>query len=209
LGEGSLGQVIVTLGLSLVLENGGQILFGSTPRSVVSPLSSSAWSFGIGVPDATLFLGKARSISCLVAVVVSIALYLLLERTRLGRSLRAAADNPAAATYVGVDVSRAYGIAFGVGSAATAVAGGLLATSLSYTPFIGLDFVIIMFAGVILGGLGSILGSFWGGLTLGLVQQLSALVLPPQLQNATVFVLFLLIVILRPEGLFGRSAERA
>ncbi|MGH7070894.1 MAG: branched-chain amino acid ABC transporter permease, partial [Acetobacteraceae bacterium] len=209
LGEGSLGQVIVTLGLSLVLENGGQILFGSTPRSVVSPLSSSAWSFGTGVSDATLFLGKARSISCLVAVAVSIALYLLLERTRLGRSLRAAADNPAAATYVGVDVSRAYGIAFGIGSAATAVAGGLLATSLSYTPFIGLDFVIIMFAGVILGGLGSILGSFWGGLTLGLVQQLSAIVLPPQLQNATVFVLFLLIVILRPQGLFGRSTERA
>jgi branched-chain amino acid transport system permease protein len=127
----------------------------------------------------------------------------------LGRALRAAADNPTAATYNGVDVSRAHRIAFGLGSAVTAIAGGLLATSLSFTPFIGLDFVIIMYSGVVLGGMGSILGAFWGGLTIGFVQQFSALILPPQLQNAAIFVVFLLIVILRPEGLFGRSAERA
>lgn len=209
LDEGNFGQIIVTLGLSLVLQNGGLIVFGSRPRSVLSPLSSSAWSFETGVGDAELFLNKARVISCLVAVAVAVALYLLLERTRLGRSLRAAADNPAAATYTGVDVGRAHGIAFGLGSAVTAVAGGLIASSLSFTPFIGIDFVIIMYAGVVLGGLGSILGAFWGGLTIGFVQQLSSLVLPPQLQNATIFVVFLLIVILRPQGLFGQSVERA
>jgi branched-chain amino acid transport system permease protein len=209
LDEGNFGQIIVTLGLSLVLQNGGLILFGSRPRSVLSPLSSSAWSFETGVGDATLFINKARAISCVVAVVVALALYLVLERTRLGRSLRAAADNPAAATYTGVDVGHAHGIAFGLGSAITAVAGGLIASSLSFTPFVGLDFVIIMYAGVILGGLGSILGAFWGGLTIGLVQQLSSLVLPPQLENAAIFVVFLLIVILRPQGLFGQRVERA
>ena len=66
-----------------------------------------------------------------------------------------------------------------------------------------------MYSGVVLGGMGSILGAFWGGLTVGFVQQVSALVLPPQLQNAAIFVVFLLIVRLRPQGLFGRSAERA
>jgi branched-chain amino acid transport system permease protein len=209
LDEGHFGQLIVTLGISLILQNGGLILFGSTPRSVRSPLSSSAWSFETGVGDSMLFLNKARIIASVVAIVVGIALYLLLERTRLGRALRAAADNATAATYAGVDVGRAHRIAFGLGSAITAIAGGLIATSLSFTPFSGMDFVIIMYSGVVLGGMGSILGAFWGGLTIGFVQQLSSLVLPQQLQNATIFVVFLLIIMLRPEGLFGRSAERA
>ena len=65
-----------------------------------------------------------------------------------------------------------------------------------------------MYAGVVLGGMGSVLGAFWGGLTIGLVQQLSTLVLPQQLQNATIFVVFLLIILLRPQGLFGRNVER-
>ena len=110
---------------------------------------------------------------------------------------------------MGIDVDRAYRIAFASGCGITAIAGGLMATYLSFGPFIGLDYVIIMYSGVVLGGMGSILGAFWGGLTVGFVQQCSALVLPPQLQNAAIFVVFLLIVMLRPQGLFGRSAERA
>ena len=132
-----------------------------------------------------------------------------MEFTRIGKALRAAADNPTAATYMGIDVDRVYRIAFGLGSGITAIAGGLMATYLSFGPFIGFDYVIIMYSGVVLGGMGSIMGAFWGGLTVGFVQQFSALVLPPQLQNAAIFVVFLLIVLLRPQGLFGRSAERA
>ncbi len=209
LDEGHFGQLIVTLGLSLVLQNGGLIVFGSTPKTVLTPLASRAVMIGPIVGDATLFLNQARLIACGVSVLVAVALYLLMERTRLGKSLRAAADNPTAATYMGIDVDRAYRIAFGLGAGITAVAGGLMATYLSFTPFIGLDYVIIMYSGVVLGGMGSILGAFWGGLTVGFVQQGSALVLPPQLQNAAIFVVFLLIVTLRPQGFFGRSAERA
>jgi branched-chain amino acid transport system permease protein len=207
--EGNFGQLVITLGLSLVLENAGQIAFGSTPKTVLTPLASRAYQIGPIVGDATLFLNKARVIACVVAIIVAVGLYLLMERTQLGKSLRAAADNPTAATYMGIDVDRAYRIAFGLGSGITAVAGGLMATYLSFGPFIGLDYVIIMYSGVVLGGMGSILGAFWGGLTVGFVQQCSALVLPPQLQNAAIFVVFLLIVLLRPQGLFGRSAERA
>ena len=209
LDEGHFGQLIVTLGIALILQNGGLIVFGSTPVAVRTALSSSAWMVETGPGDATVFLNKARVISCLVALVAVAALYVLLERTRLGKALRAAADNPTAATYMGIDVDRAHRVAFALGSGVTAVAGGLVATYLSFTPFMGLDFVVIMYAGVVLGGMGSLLGAFWGGLTIGFVQQFSALVLPPQLQNAAIFVVFLLIVILRPQGLFGRSAERA
>ncbi len=209
LDEGAFGQLVITLGVSLILQNAGLIVFGSSPQTVLTPLSARAFIIGPIVGDATLFLNKARVIACGMAILVAVALYLLMERTTLGKALRAAADNPTAATYMGIDVDRAYRIAFGLGSAVTAVAGGLMATYLSFTPFVGLDYVIIMYSGVVLGGMGSILGAFWGGLTVGLVQQCSALVLPPQLQNAAIFVVFLLIVTLRPQGFFGRSAERA
>ena len=209
LDEGHFGQLIVTLGLALILQNGGLIFFGSTPRSVRTPLSSTAWTFDLGIGDAMLFLNQARVVSCVVALVAVAALYVLLERTRLGKSLRAAADNPTAATYMGIDVDRAHRIAFALGSGITAIAGGLVATTISFTPFVGIDFVIIMYSGVVLGGMGSLLGAFWGGLVIGMVQQMSSLVLPPQLQNAAIFVVFLLIVMLRPQGLFGRSADRA
>ena len=207
--EGHTGQLIITLGLSLILQNGGLILFGSTPRSIRTPLASSAWEVETGLFDASLFLNKTRVISSVVAVAVAVLLWFVLERTRLGRSLRAAADNPTAATYTGVDVERAHRIAFATGCGITAIAGGLLAMNLSFTPFSGIDFIVIMYSGVVLGGIGSILGAFWGGLTVGFVQQISAIALPPQLQNATIFVVFLLIITLRPQGLFGRSADRA
>ena len=209
LDQGAFGQLIVTLGISLILQNGGLIVFGSTPQSVLTPLSARAFILGPFPGNALLFLNQARVFACVVAILVAIALWLVMERTLLGKALRAAADNPVAATYMGIDVDRAYRIAFGLGAGITAIAGGLMATYLSFTPFVGLDYVIIMYSGVVLGGMGSILGAFWGGLTVGFVQQVSALVLPPQLQNAAIFVVFLLIVGLRPQGLFGRSAERA
>ncbi len=207
--EGHIGQFIMTLGISLILQNGGQLVFGSTPQTVRTPLSSSAWSFEIYADGPMVFLNQARVAAALVAIAVAIGLFLLLEYTRTGRALRGAANNPVAATYVGIDVNRAYLVAFAIGSAVTGICGGLMAPSISFTTFTGIDFVIIMYAGVTLGGLGSILGAFWGGMTIGLVQQLSSLVLPAQLQNASIFAVFLLIVLFRPQGFFGRVAERA
>src|SRR5207237_7348 len=91
----------------------------------------------------------------------------------LGKGLRAAADNPQAAIYMGIDVDRAHRIAWSVGVGITAIAGGLIATSQTFQPYIGFDFVIVMYAGVVLGGLGSNFGAFWGGLLIGVVQQMS------------------------------------
>ena len=207
--DGHFGQLIVTLGISLILQNGGMIVFGTIPVTVRTPLSSSAFLVGPIYGDATIFLNKAKLVACAVAIVAALTLYFVLEFTRIGKALRAAADNPTAATYMGIDVDKYYRMAFGLGSGITAIAGGLMATYLSFTPFVGLDYVIIMYSGVVLGGMGSILGAFWGGLLVGFVQQVSALFLSPQLQNAAIFVVFILIVALRPEGLFGRSAERA
>ncbi len=201
-GEGHYAQLILTLGIALVLQNGGLIVFGSWPQSIRTPLSKEAWLLG------PVFLNESRVVAFAVAVGLALLLYLFLNLSNLGKALRAAADNSDAAIYMGIDVDRAHRLAFAIGIALTAVAGGLVAMYYPFQPYVGLDFVIIMYTGVVLGGLGSIMGAFWGGMTVGLVQQLSTLILPIQLQNTAIFVVFLGIVMFRPQGLFGRSAER-
>ena len=209
-GEVHQAQLIMTLGLSLLLANGTLIVFGSTPVSLDTPLASQAWTldpFGYG--DILVFLNKGRVVAGVVAVIATAALYFLLHSTDTGRRLRAAADNPVAATYMGIDVARSYRVTFGMGFGLTALAGVMVATFYPFQPYVGLDFIITMYAGVVLGGLGSVMGSFWGGLIIGLVQQISSLVLPLQLQGTTVFIVFLIILLIRPQGLFGRNVERA
>jgi branched-chain amino acid transport system permease protein len=208
-GGGHYPQLTLTLGLSLVLSNGGLILFGSSPVTMRTPMSSSAWEMGpLFGTEMTLFLNQGRSVASIVALAVAAAMAIFMSRARPGKVLRAAADNPEAATYMGIDVGRAHRLAFALGVAVTAVAGGLIAIYYPFHPYIGTEFVVVMYAGVVLGGMGSVGGALVGGVTIGLVQQLSTLVLPNQLQNAAVFVAFLLIVLVRPQGLFGRSVER-
>ena len=207
-GEGQHAQLILTLGLSLILQNAGLIVFGSTPLGIRTPLSSSAWELELPADLGSIFINKARGIAGVLAIAVSLALYLFMSKARLGKALRAAADNPEAATYMGIDVERCHRIAFGIGTAITAIAGGFVATYYPLQPYVGLEFVIIMYTGVVLGGVESIEGAFWGGLVIGLVQQMSALVLPNQLQNVAIFAVLLLVMMFRPQGLFGRVADR-
>jgi branched-chain amino acid transport system permease protein len=207
--EGHYAQLILTLGVALILQNGGLFLFGSTPVSISTPLSSSAWAIGPLYDDAIeVFVNQGQTVAAAIALVAVLAFVLLMARSRLGKSLRAAADNPEAAIYMGIDVDRSHRLAFGFGVALTAIGGGLLASGGPFQPYVGLEYVIVMYAGVVLGGLGSVSGAFFGGLTIGLVQQLSTLFLPNQLQNTAIFVCFLIIILLRPQGLFGRAARR-
>jgi branched-chain amino acid transport system permease protein len=207
--EGHYAQLILTLGIALILQNGGLYLFGSAPVSIPTPLASSAWELGPLYGDAvSIFVNQGQTVSAIIAVAVVVAFVLFMGRSQLGKSLRAAADNPEAATYMGINVGKAHRLAFGLGVAVTAIGGGLLASGSSFQPYVGLEYVIVMYAGVVLGGLGSVSGAFFGGLTIGLVQQLSTLFLPNQLQNTAIFVVFLAIVLLRPQGLFGKTLRR-
>lgn len=207
--QGHYAQLILTLGLALVLQNGGLYFFGSSPVSIATPLASNAWSVGPLYGDRVeIFVNQGQSIAALIALAVVAAFVVVMSRSRLGKSLRAAADNPEAATYMGIDVARSHRLAFGFGVAVTAIGGGLLASGTSFQPYVGLEYVIVMYAGVVLGGLGSVGGAFFGGLTIGLVQQMSTLFLPNQLQNTAIFVIFLFIVLVRPQGLFGTALRR-
>jgi branched-chain amino acid transport system permease protein len=209
-GDAHQAQLILTLGLALILQNGAHILMGSSPASLVSSLSSSAWEIPLLFDDfSAVFLNKARTINAGICIVLSISLFWFIQKTRLGKSLRAAATNPEAALYMGIDVSKAHHVAFALGTAIAGIAGGLLVIYYPVQPHVGVDFIVIMYAGVVLGGMGSIVGAFWGGMTIGLVQQLSTLVVPIQLQNTAIFVVFVLVLLIKPEGFFGRTVERA
>jgi branched-chain amino acid transport system permease protein len=208
-GEGHYTQMILTLGISLIFQNVALACFGAVPRQNQTPISDQAWMLQpLPWVDAEVFINKGQAISCLVAAALVVAIYQVFSRTSVGKALRAAADNPIAATYVGIKVDRAHRFAFAFGVAITAVAGGLVSVYYPFQPYVGAQFLIIMYAAVVLGGLGSILGAFWGGLIIGVVQQISALFLPIELQNAAIFVVLVATLFLKPDGIFGRNVER-
>jgi branched-chain amino acid transport system permease protein len=194
-------QLILTLGLSLVITNATTMILSPMPRSINAPYASRAFEVG------PLLLNQARSYAFATALLLAGAVYVFLTRTDLGKALRAAADDPEAAGYQGIDVRTMHGVAFGLGIALVAAAGGLLATSHPIEPTVAVNFIVLMFVAVVLGGLGSIPGAFVGGLVIGLVQSLTLLLLPLQLQNVGVFVAFLIVLYVRPQGLFGRRAR--
>ena len=190
-------QLLLTLGLSLFLQNLAIALFGVTPHAVLRPYSNTL------IPLGGLYLHVSWLYACLASLLVMLALYLFLNRTWLGRALRATADDASAASYVGISVRRMHAIAFGIGVGLAALAGTLIATFHGVLPTVGQDFVLIMFVAVVLGGLGSIPGAVLGAFFVGLVQSLAGAAVPLQLQNAVVFVLFVVVLLLRPRGLFG------
>jgi branched-chain amino acid transport system permease protein len=194
-------QLILTLGLSLVITNAVTMILTPTPRGIKTTYATQAFAVG------PVLVNEARAYACATAIVLALAVYLLLTRTDLGKALRAAADDPEAAEYQGINVRTMHGVAFGIGIALVAAAGGLLATYYPIEPTVAVNFIVLMFVAVVLGGLGSIPGAFVGGIIIGLVQSLTLLVLPFQLQNAGVFIAFLLVLYLRPQGLFGRRAR--
>ena len=191
-------QLILTLGLSLVITNATTMILSPMPRGIKTTYATQAFAVG------PILINQARSYAFLMALLLAAAVYAFLIRTDLGKALRAAADDPEAAGYQGINVRAMHGIAFGAGIALVAAAGGLLATYHPIEPTVAVNFIVLMFVAVVLGGLGSIPGAFAGGLLIGLVQSFTLLVLPFQLQNVGVFIAFLLVLYLRPQGLFGQ-----
>jgi branched-chain amino acid transport system permease protein len=202
LGGAAESQLLLTLGLAIVIENGLLATFTATPRSVNVPLIGTLLPSGIRIGTAV------ASTQLVIAFVGSLAvgglLHALLHRTTLGMTIRAVAENPRGAALVGVDVRRAYVLAFGLGTACVGAAGTLMVPFLSVTPTTGDTFNIIAFVVVVLGGLGSVTGALVGGLIIGLIQSLGGAALPQVNNLLLVFAVFVLTLLLRPQGLLGR-----
>src|SRR5438876_6418357 len=194
-------QILLMLGVALVLENVALVAFGPEPTRVRSPLAAAA------VWLSPVFVGVARLVTFVVAVALTLALWVFLFKTDLGRTIRAAADNTYGALVIGTDVRRVYAVAFGVGAACVGAAGALVSPILPFQPPTGLQLSVASFNIVIIGGMGSLLGAFMGGLLVAVAESLGAVFLKPSLKELVSFSLLVLILLFRPAGLFGRRAS--
>lgn len=193
-----LNQILLTLGVSLFLANGMMVVFSPDTRTLQGALTAQTLTSG------GITVSLPRVIAFGVAMALSVILYLLLQGTKWGRAIRAAAEDRQAAHLVGVDVRQVYKLTFGLGVALAAVAGTLITPFYSVHPFAGTPFVFTAFVIVVLGTMGHFMGALAGGLIVGVAESVGALVLSPALKQLVSFAIFVLILLFRPAGLFGR-----
>jgi branched-subunit amino acid ABC-type transport system permease component len=190
-----LSTLLATYAVNMVMIGLGTAAFSTTPRNV----NFSLGSLGSGV----LTVQGTRLVAAILATVITGALYLFLYRTRPGKNIRAVANNRSAAELMGIPSSRVLAISFGLGTLLAAVAGGLIATFFPFTILAGNIYQLKSFVIVVLGGLGNPIGSLLGGLILGVMEGLIPLALPNSWVPVLEFLLFVIILLVRPTGLFG------
>ena len=192
-------QFILLVGLAMVLANALLLVFG--PESRHADLSYSFDSYSIG----PLLIDKARVFGAAAALVVTAALFAFFRYTATGTAIRAAADNLTGAAVVGLDVKRLYAISFGVGLACVGAAGAIMLAANDMTPMLAPSFTLLAFTIVIVGGLGSMVGALAGGLLIGVAEAMASLIVSPSIKSMVSFGLLVVVLALRPQGLFGKA----
>ena len=193
-------SLLVTLGLSIIIENALLAGFRSDTRSIDVPYGFSVIEVG------QLFLSVPKVIAFCAAFAVTLALSLLLARTDTGKAIRAVAKEKTGATLSGIDVDHIYAVTFGLGAACAAIAACLLMPTFLVNPRVGNAFVLVSFTIVVLGGMGSIAGALLGGLFIGVVESLSGLYFGESLGQIGIFLIFILVLLFKPTGVFGAKA---
>ena len=193
----SVVQIFVTIGLALVIQNGLLLIFGSQFRTVRTGLDRTVFSIGAFRIPATLL------VAFLVAMTLTFGVLAYLKYTDFGRAIRATAQERRSASLMGINTRKIDTATFCIGTALTGVAGVLLLPVLPASPTAGISINLIAFVVVVLGGLGSIPGVLAGGLIIGIVESFSGYILGSGLRQIVYFVVFVLVIILRPSGLFG------
>ena len=200
LGRGVLPPLIVTFGISMVLQNALLLWVNADARTLHTPLASA------GVPVGGITVPAIRLVDFAVGLVCLVVLLLLLARTALGRALRATSDDPETARMMGIDPRRMYAVAAGIAAALGGVAGMLLAATSTFYPSTGSEVLLIAFEVVVVGGLGSVTGTFVGGILLAVAQLLGARFFGPSYALVAGHMVFLLVLLFRPRGLMPRTA---
>jgi len=192
--------LLVTLGLAIVLENVALLAFKSDTRTIDTPYTLATVAIGpaaIAVPKVVAFFG---------ALVVSALLLWVMRTTDLGRAIRAVAKEKQGARLVGIDVDHVYAMSFGIGLACLGAAACFLLPAYYVNPQVGNGFVLVAFTIVVLGGMGSFAGALLGGLLIGVVESLGGLWFGESLGQIGIFLLFIGVLLFRPQGLFGARA---
>jgi branched-chain amino acid transport system permease protein len=201
LGAEPLNQMLLLVGLSLVLQNGALALFSADTRSVQSAIAYSKIELG------EVIVGIPRLIAFSVSLIITLALYWLLRSTELGRRIRAAASDRETAALMGINVNRVNLIAFGIGVGCLGIAGPVMMPVFYVVPNIGTFFILIAFVVVVLGGIGNFIGAMVASFVVAIAESLGALFMPGSTAPVLPFLLFVLVLLFKPEGLFGtRSA---
>jgi branched-chain amino acid transport system permease protein len=193
----AVAQIFLTVGILIVIENGSLLLFGSEFRSVTTSYQTAALSLG------PLFISVPYLIAFAMSLICGVLLWWFMRASWFGRAMRATAQNPSAARLMGIDAELMYKLAFALGVGLTAFGGAVILPYVTVFPGVGSQYVVLMFTVVVLGGLGSVAGAVVGGLAVGVIQSLSSLFFPIQLQNLVLFVVFILVLAVRPQGLIG------
>lgn len=192
--------LLVTLGIAIVIENGALFAFSASERSVLVPYDLDGIDLGVTYavwPEIAALLGS---------LLITAALWLFMTRTDTGRAIRAVARERQGARLMGINVEHIFAVTFGIGVATVAAAASLLVPTYPVHPQIGSLFVLIAFTVVVLGGMGSFVGALVGGLLIGVTEQLGRLYLGESLGLITVSVIFILVLLFRPTGLFGMKS---
>jgi branched-chain amino acid transport system permease protein len=189
--------LLVTLGLAVVIENALLYAFRADTRTVNLPYAFEVVEVG------TAFLAVPRVVAFAVVLLVALCLWLVMRWTDTGKAIRAVAKERLGAELSGIDVAHIYAVTFGLGTACLAIAACLLIPTYYVNPGAGNAFVLIAFTIVVLGGMGSVAGALLGGLFVGVVESLCGLYLGESLGQIGIFVTFILVLLLRPNGLFG------
>jgi len=191
-------SLLIGFGLALALDGAAVRLWTADERSITTGYAGAVFAFGgLAVP-------LVRLASLVLAFALIGGLHLLLRRWRWGRAIRATAEDWEAALMTGIDVRRAYLLAFAIGTALAGAAGTLVSVGYSISPSIGLEWTLKALIVVVLAGLGSMLGTFGGGLVLGLAEALSATVFGGPYREVVGLVIFFVVLVARPQGLFAR-----
>lgn len=200
---GVLSSVLVTFGLAVITQNGLLTVFTANSRGLdVGPLETQSLRLGD-----RLAIGWMPLITLLTAVALLVALQLMLDRTRLGRALRAASDDGEAAQIVGINNRHLYGVAMAIALGTVAIGGVFLGIRTTFAPSDGSALLIFAYEAVIIGGLGSLWGTLIGGVLLGVSQTVGGQI-NPAYQILSGHLVFLVILLLRPQGLFSRKGAR-
>jgi branched-chain amino acid transport system permease protein len=190
-------SLLVTLGLAVIIENALLYAFRADTRTINLPYAFDVVEIG------TAFLAVPRVVAFGAAIAVALCLWLIMQWTDTGKAIRAVAKEKLGAELTGIEVAHIYAVTFGLGTACLAIAACLLIPSYYVNPDAGNAFVLIAFTIVVLGGMGSVVGALLGGLFVGVVESLSGLYLGESLGQIGIFVMFILVLLFRPNGVFG------
>jgi len=194
-------QIFATLALSMILQNVALLFFKADFRNVRTAYSLSVLNIG------WFKLSSPNLVAFVIAVAAAISLYIFLKTTDIGKAMRAISQNDRAARLMGINIDIIYMFTYCIGVALVGLAGVVLVPIYSIYPTVGSSFVNPAFVCVVLGGLGSVPGAVLGGLTIGIVESLTGFYIGAEFQQAAYFIVFLIILIIRPQGFFGEKEE--